>query len=84
MSLRFAIIKDYKTHVGAHHEDIVFEHGEDVVFDNFWNNCILEMAQKKDPLFGQKKWTEVDILAIIEKAWKKTVNDFKKITIRIN
>ena len=83
MGLRFAIIKEYKTLVGAQHEDVVFEHDEDEVFTNVWNNMILGMAKKKDPIFGQNKWNELEVLALLEKAWNQTINDFKKKTIRI-
>ncbi len=83
MSLRFAIIKVIKTMVGQNEEDVVFEHDEDEVFSEIWNNLILSMAQKKDPIFGENKWTETEILAMVEKAWKKTIEDFKKVTIRI-
>jgi hypothetical protein len=83
MALRFAIIKDIKTQVGNHEESVVYEYDEDQVIDYFLDNVRLLLPEKKDPIFGERKWTRPEITAALDGAWKKTIADFKKVTIRI-
>jgi hypothetical protein len=84
MPLRFAIIKVLETKVGNFLENVVYEHEDKEVFGNLWDNFKMIMHEDKHkPRFGEKKWTEAEVLAALEKAWKKTITDFKKVTIRI-
>ena len=84
MALRFAILKIIKTKVGNLLEDVVYEHEEKEVFGNIWDNFKMVMHEDKHkPRFGEKKWTELEVLAALEKSWKKTITDFKKVTISI-
>jgi hypothetical protein len=84
MSLRFAIIKAVRTTVGNVLEDVVYEHNDKEVFGNIRDNFKMMMHEDKHkPRFGEKKWTELEVLTALEKSWKKTIGDFKKVTISI-
>lgn len=79
MSLRFAIIKHVKTYMGDDWEDVVFEYQEDRVKQELSDNLSLFLPKKK----WYQKTTEEELIRAFEAAWKKTVNDFKKVTVRI-
>jgi hypothetical protein len=83
MSLRFAIIKGIKTLVGSMEEDVVYEWGEDYILEKIMENFKLLLPEKKDPHFGKKTWTRPEFVAAFDAAYRKTISDFKKITIRI-
>jgi hypothetical protein len=79
MSLRFAIIKHIKAIVGTEWEDIVFEYQEDRVHDELLENLCIALPHKK----WYQTYNSDDIAKAFEKAWTKTLEDFKKVTIRI-
>lgn len=83
MALRFAIIKIIKTIVGPNEEDIVYEWDEDQAAEKLAMFFRMSLPKKKDPIFGEVKWTQSEIMSAFESAWTKTIEDFKKITIRI-
>jgi hypothetical protein len=83
MALRFAIIKQIKTRVGSLDEDVVYEWDEDVVLEKIMENVRALLPEKKDPIFGKKTWTRPEFMAALDGAYRKTISDFKKITIRI-
>lgn len=77
MSLRFAIIKHIKTLVGQEWEDVVYEYQAEKIYGELTNNLLDALPKKR---FFLKP---VDVECAFEKAWEKTINDFKKVTIRI-
>ena len=77
MSLRFAIIKNIKTVVGQEWEDVVYEYPEENIIKDLQENLVDELPSKRMFL------NEADVLGAFNRAWKKTVSDFKKITLRI-
>jgi len=79
MSLRFAIIKHIKTIVGQEWEDVVFEYQEDRIHDELLENLCAALPTKK----WYQTYNSDDIAQAFETAWVKTVNDFKKVTVRI-
>jgi hypothetical protein len=84
MSLRFAIIKVLGTKVGNFLEDVVYEHDEERVLSDIKENLrIALLMDKKTPHFGQRQWTESEVNIAFDKAWKKTITAFKKVTVRI-
>lgn len=83
MGLRFAIIKSVKTQVGEHWENVVFEWDEEEVRRRFLENFDSLLPDKKEPHFGKKKWFEAEFKTAVREAWAKTVDDFKRNTIRI-
>jgi len=83
MSLRFAIIKQIATQIGQNLENVVFEWDEDQVAATLFSHLNKMLPKKKDPIFGEAKWTESEILTAYKAAWSETVNEFKKATIRI-
>jgi len=83
MGLRFAIIKQVETQIGQNLEDIVLEWDEQTVTDTLFEKFVMELPDKKDPIIGECKWTKTEIDHALNKAWEKTVGEFKKATIRI-
>jgi hypothetical protein len=84
MALRFAIIKVLGTKVGNFLEDVVYEHDEERVVSDLKENLrIALLMDKQTPHFGQKRWTESEVNAAFDEAWKKTITAFKKVTISI-
>ena len=83
MALRFAIIKVIKTMIGQNEEDVVYEWDEDQLFEKIMENFTLLLPTKKDPHFGKKTWTRPEFVAAFDAAYRKTIADFKKVTIRI-
>jgi hypothetical protein len=83
MSLRFAVIKEIKTQLGNNWEFVVFEWDEKEVTEHLRDNLQLSLPKKKEPLIGPMKYTEDEVNEAFEKAWRKTVKKFKKITARI-
>jgi hypothetical protein len=84
MSLRFAILKVIETKVGNFLEDVVYEHGEKRVVSDLKENIrIALLMDKQPPRFGERKWTESEVNAAFDEAWKKTITAFKEVTIRI-
>jgi hypothetical protein len=79
MSLRFAIIKHIRTQVGDHWEDVVYELGEEKLKS--------EMFDHFQSFLPKKKWyqslTSAELLSAFNQAWEKTVENFKRITLRI-
>jgi hypothetical protein len=83
MSLRFAIIKVIRTLVGQHEEDVVFEWSEDQINEKLSDFMRRSLPRKKDPIFGEVTWSQSEIMSAFETAWTRTLQDFKKVTIRI-
>ena len=83
MALRFAIIKVIKTMVGQNEEDVVYEWDEDQAAEKLAGFFRMSLPKKKDPIFGEAKWTQSEIMNAFETAWTETIEDFKKVTIRI-
>jgi hypothetical protein len=84
MALRFAIIKVVKTYVGNMLENVVYEHDEDEVSGNIVDNLRMILHDGKDkPFMGEKKWTETEVIDALERSWKKTITNFKKVTVKI-
>jgi hypothetical protein len=79
MSLRFAIIKHIKTFVGDEWEDVVYEYHEDRVHDDLLENLAIALPDKR--LY--RRFTSEEVAEAFKVAWKKTVEDFKKVTVRI-
>ena len=79
MSLRFAIIKHVKTHVGQNWEDVVFEYQEDKVYEELLKNLLNVLPEKK----WYQKLTKEEVKGCFKKAWRQTVSDFKKVTVSI-
>jgi len=77
MSLRFAIIKHIRTLIGKEWEDVVFEYRAEKVYEELTSNLLAELPKKRVFL----KPTDVEYA--FERAWEKTINDFKKVTVRI-
>jgi len=77
MALRFAIIRHIKTRLGDDFEDIVYEYQAERVFNDLNQNLIDELPDKR--LF----MNEADVEGAFERAWEKTVGDFKKVTLTI-
>jgi hypothetical protein len=80
MSLRFAIIKHIKTAVGTEWEDIVFEYHEDRVHDDLLENLARYLPTQK---WYKRQYTSLEVATAYGKAWRKTVDDFKKVTVTI-
>lgn len=80
MSLRFAIIKHIKMAVGDEWEDVVFEYHEDRVYDDLLENLAIYLPTQK---WYKRQYTSEEVAEAFEKAWAKTVNDFKKVTVRL-
>jgi hypothetical protein len=80
MSLRFAIIKHVKAMVGKEWEDIVFEYHEDRVHEELLTNLAEALPVQK---WYKRQYTSLEIATAFGKAWNKTVNDFKKVTVTI-
>lgn len=83
MSLRFAIIKQVEMQIGQNLENIVLEWNEQKVTDTLFEKFMMSLPDKKDPIIGECKWTKTEINSALNLAWKRTVDDFKKATIRI-
>ena len=83
MALRFAIIKIIKTMVGQNEEDVVYEWDEDQAAEKLAGFFSKALPKKKDPIFGEAKWTQDEIVTALARGWTDTIEDFKKITIRI-
>jgi hypothetical protein len=62
---------------------VVYEHDEERVHDDLINNFRRLLPRKKDPHFGEVKWTQSEIMSTFDEAWKQTITAFKKVTIRI-
>lgn len=83
MSLRFSIIKNIKTTVGGQEESVVFEYEEHKVLKDLRKNVRRKLPYRKDPIIGERRWTENEVIEAVTKGWEKTVGDFKKITVKI-
>lgn len=79
MSLRFAIIKHVKTLIGKHYEDVVYEYHEDKVHDELLYHFMKELPHKR----FRQVYNSEEIATAFEAAWKRTVEEFKKVTITI-
>lgn len=79
MSLRFAIIKHVKTLIGKNYEDVVYEYHEDKVHDELLYHFMKELPHKR----LRQVYNSDEIATAFEAAWKRTVEEFKKVTITI-
>jgi hypothetical protein len=79
MSLRFAIIRHVKTYVGKQWEDITFEYDEEQVFADLLENFTNALPKKK----WYQKMNDAEAMVALGVAWEKSMEDFKKITVRI-
>jgi hypothetical protein len=80
MGLRFAIIKHVKVQLGKQWEDIVFEYHEDKVYDELLENLARYLPTQK---WYKRQYTSLEIATAFGRAWRKTVDDFKKVTVTI-
>ncbi len=78
--LRFAIIKCVKSQLGDQWEDVVFEYQEEKVHRELLENFIDSLPETK---FYKSKFSSDEIRVAFERAWEKTVEDFKEVTVRI-
>jgi len=79
MSLRFAIIKHIKTLIGNNYEDVVYEYHEDKVHDELLYHFMKELPHKR----LRQVYNSEEIAEAFEKAWVRTVEEFKKVTVKI-
>jgi hypothetical protein len=83
MSLRFAIIKHKRSLVGQQWEDIVFENDEAEVIKDLLMFFEKRLTEKRSSRFGKTKYTMEDALECLRHAFYDTIEDFKRITVRI-
>jgi hypothetical protein len=65
--------------MGGHTETVIYEHDEDRVYRDLRDNFLSVVPDKK----WYQRLTKGEVYEAFEAAWKKTVEDFKKVTIRI-
>jgi len=83
MSLRFAIIKSIKTFVGSQWEDVIYEKDQDEVIEDLLSFLDKRLLEKRSPRFMTPKYTRDEVMEALRYAFYDTIEDFKRITLKI-
>jgi hypothetical protein len=80
VSLRFAIIKHVKIAMGDDWEDVTFEYLEDSIYDDLLEFLAMYLPPQK---WYKRQYSSKEIAQAFEKAWVRTISDFKKVTVKL-
>jgi hypothetical protein len=69
-----------RTAIGDGWEDVVYEYHEDRVHDDLLENLARYLPTQK---WYKRQYTSLEVATAYGKAWRKTVEDFKKVTVTI-
>jgi hypothetical protein len=83
MAMRFSIIKTFKATINGKHEDIVHEVDILKFTDTLKMFVELALLKKKQSRFGTTRWSMDEILAVIDEGLVDTIEDYKKISVKI-
>lgn len=83
MALRFAIIRHAKTHVGEFMQNVVYEEDESEVIESLLAHTEKRLIEKRSKRYLEPKYSKAEILQALRHAFYDTIEDFKRVTIKI-